>query len=159
MRTCCGCGKRFNQRSLIRLQVDHQTQCVLPVWTKKSGRSSWVCIDSTCIQNLIRSPKRFYRSLRLNPSIQGLENAIMSWLYGQISKNRLRLKNDGVWKEAEELISEDDNKFSPKHHSIIIHPHKHRQTTIQLIQAYNDLIHVDKFNNSTRTVETFEVNG
>ena len=146
MRTCCGCGKQFDQRSLIRLQVETQTQCVRPVWTKKSGRSSWVCVDSKCIQHLLNTPKRFYRSLRYLPSIEGLESAIVTWLHSQICTNLHRLKIDGVLITTEKSATLDPTLRSPMSPLKINGPHKRIQTTTQLIQVYNELIKVDKSN-------------
>jgi predicted RNA-binding protein YlxR (DUF448 family) len=159
MRTCCSCGTKDQLKSLIRLQVDQETQLVRPVFKKKTGRSAWVCVDQMCIQKLLKNPKKFYRSLRMTPSLEGLYDALVDWLYSKVQRNLRTLKRDGVLEHLYQQVLNSDQRLPSKSPQIIIHTHHQRQSTIQLIQVYNELISADKYNKSTRTVEIFEANG
>ena len=146
-------------KSLIRLQLDQDTQLVRPVFKKKAGRSAWVCVNHNCLKRLLKTPKKFYRSLRVSPSLEGLYDAVVDWLYTQIHLNLRALERDGVLEHLDQQVLDTEQRSARKHPPIIIHTHHRRQTTIQLIKVYNVLISADKYNKSRRTVEIFEANG
>ena len=108
MRMCCGCHKRFEQRSLIRLQVSPQTQALTPVDTKSSGRSAWVCCNLTCIDNICKSPKRLNRSLRTQPKLHDFSSLLLDWVLQRLQLQFKQLRQDGVIK-TERPIDKDSS--------------------------------------------------
>jgi hypothetical protein len=95
----------------------------------------------------------------MTPSLEGLYDALVDWLYSKVQRNLRTLKRDGVLEHLNQQVLNSDQRLPSKSPQIIIHTHHQRQSTIQLIQVYNELISADKYNKSTRTVEIFEANG
>ena len=96
IRMCCGCNKRFEQHTLIRLKVSVETQALIPVEHSHSGRSAWVCFDIQCINTIIKNPKRLYRSLRTRPNTKLLKTELECWLRDKIKTYIDRMMADGA---------------------------------------------------------------
>ena len=96
MRMCCGCNKRFEQHTLIRLKASNETQALKPVKHSASGRSAWVCCNSHCIHKIVKAPKRLNRSLRTRVNLQQWNTVLKSWLREQISSYVQTMVRDGI---------------------------------------------------------------
>lgn len=96
MRMCCGCNKRFEQHRLIRLQVSPETQAVVPVERKVTGRSAWVCFHIECIRKICKHPKRLSRSLRARPRVDLLTETLYDWVLEKLRKQIEQMHKDGV---------------------------------------------------------------
>lgn len=96
MRMCCGCNQRFDQRRLIRLQVSPETQALIPVETKLTGRSAWVCYNFTCIKKIHAHPKRLQRSLRTQPKMDNFSATLYSWLLVKVRGLITIISRDGA---------------------------------------------------------------
>jgi len=96
MRMCCGCNKRFEQHTLIRLKVSTDTQALTPVQHSASGRSAWVCCNIHCINKIVKAPKRLHRSLRMRVNLQQWNTALKDWLCEQINTNIQTMIRDGL---------------------------------------------------------------
>ena len=96
MRMCCGCNKRFDRRSLIRLQVSLETQALIPVDKKQTGRSAWVCCSFDCIHKIQSNPKRLQRSLRKQPRVDAFLDLFQGWMRVRVLKMIHTLHCDGV---------------------------------------------------------------
>lgn len=96
MRMCCGCNKRFEQHRLIRLQVSPETQALMPVERKETGRSAWVCFHIECIRKICKHPKRLSRSLKARPKVDLLRGTLYDWILEKLRKQFEQMHKDGV---------------------------------------------------------------
>lgn len=96
MRMCCGCNKRFEQHRLIRLQVSPETQALVPVERKETGRSAWVCFHIECIRKICKHPKRLSRSLRARPRVDLLTGTLYDWILEKLRQQFKQMHKDGV---------------------------------------------------------------
>ena len=96
MRMCCGCNQRFEQRFLIRLQISNETQAVVPVEQKRTGRSAWVCCNISCIRKIQKHPKKLYRSLRIRHKADDFTTVVGTWLFTRLKKQFRQMYTDGV---------------------------------------------------------------
>jgi len=162
MRMCCGCNQRFNQRRLIRLQLSSNTQALIPVDKKQTGRSAWVCCDIDCIRKIHSHPKKLQRSLRKQPRMGTFLDTLYFWMQkrthqmintiqfdGAISFNTKRLtqtKFNEVYVIPYEILKQITPKTidcdfisSNETSALLIHEHHLRQSTIRYIDVLINL--------------------
>ena len=96
MRMCCGCNKRFEQHRLIRLQTSSETQALIPVVRKETGRSAWVCCSIECIRTIRKHPKRLYRSLRTIPRVDLFTMTLYSWILARAQRQFQQMHREGA---------------------------------------------------------------
>lgn len=96
MRMCCGCNKRFEQHTLIRLKASTETQALKPVEHSASGRSAWVCCNIHCINKIVKAPKRLNRSLRTSVNLEQWNSVLKDWLHQQILSYVQTMIRDGI---------------------------------------------------------------
>ncbi|MGI6131634.1 MAG: RNase P modulator RnpM [Bacillota bacterium] len=56
-RTCVGCGKVTDKRSLVRIVRTPEGDVVVDLTGKRSGRGAYVCAACECLQRAVRSGK------------------------------------------------------------------------------------------------------
>ena len=100
VRLCCGCYQPKEQRELIRLKVG-STGLLEPLSGRNTGRSAWVCFNESCIQAIIRHPKKLFRSLRTHVKTQHLHVTLVHWLWEQIVRTLSQLHRDGCIVKSE----------------------------------------------------------
>ena len=117
IRSCVICRKRATPSSLLRLQINSENNLV-PAAKKKSGRTTWICIRSNCINLLEENPRRASKSLRTNISeaknilaaaqwhMENLIKKELRWAYRSGLIQIIKAEEDQIQKKQSVMISE-----------------------------------------------------
>ena len=73
MRKCLGCMQSFPKKELIRVVRTKESQVLIDLTGKKSGRGAYLCKDKACLKKAIKA-KRLQSNLEVEISEELIES-------------------------------------------------------------------------------------